>query len=81
MMFFWHCVHFGWEEEAGCFAFRLFVKSVLSDVICLLPLGVIYRLCSVIVALYTVDSRYLKVQGTLRNTTRYPYLDISDLQN
>ena len=28
----------------------------------------------------TVDSRYLEVHGTLRNTSRYPYLDISDLQ-
>ena len=28
-----------------------------------------------------VDSRYFKVQGTLWNTSRYPYLDISDLQN
>ena len=30
---------------------------------------------------YTVDSRYLEVQGTLLNTSRYPYLDISDLRN
>ena len=29
----------------------------------------------------TVDSRYLEFQGTLWNTSRYPYLDISDLQN
>ena len=29
----------------------------------------------------TVDSRYLEVQGTLRNTSRYLYLNISDLQN
>ena len=29
----------------------------------------------------TVDLRYLEVQGTLCNTSRYPYLDISDLQN
>ena len=29
----------------------------------------------------TVDSRYLEIQGTLWNTSRYPYLDISDLQN
>ena len=26
-------------------------------------------------------SRYLEFQGTLWNTSRYPYLDISDLQN
>ena len=31
--------------------------------------------------LITVDSRYLELQGTLWNTSRYPYLDISDLQN
>ena len=30
---------------------------------------------------FTVDSRYLEFQGTLWNTSRYPYLDISDLQN
>ena len=29
----------------------------------------------------TVDSRYLEFQGTLLNTSRYPYLDISELQN
>ena len=29
----------------------------------------------------TVDSRYLEFQGTLWDTSRYPYLDISDLQN
>ena len=29
----------------------------------------------------TVDSRYLKIQGTLWNTSRYLYFDISDLQN
>ena len=29
----------------------------------------------------TVYSRYLEVQGTLWNTSRYLYLDISDLQN
>ena len=28
----------------------------------------------------TVDSRYLKFQGTVWNTLRYSYLDISDLQ-
>ena len=30
--------------------------------------------------IYTVDSRYLEVEGTLWNTSRYPYFDISDLQ-
>ena len=29
----------------------------------------------------TVDYHYFEVQGTLLNTLRYPYLDISDLQN
>ena len=29
----------------------------------------------------TVDSRYLEFQGTFWNTSRYPYFDISDLQN
>ena len=29
----------------------------------------------------TVDSRYLEVLGNVWNTSRYPYLDISDLQN
>ena len=31
--------------------------------------------------LYTVDPRYLEVQETIWNTSRYPYLDWSDLQN
>ena len=31
--------------------------------------------------IYTIDSHHLEVQGTLRNISRYPYLDISDLQN
>ena len=29
----------------------------------------------------TVDSRYLEVEGTIWNTSRYPYFDMSDLQN
>ena len=29
----------------------------------------------------TIDSRYLEFQGTLWNALRYPYLDISELQN
>ena len=29
----------------------------------------------------TVDSCYLEVEGTLWNTSRYPYSDISDVQN
>ena len=28
----------------------------------------------------TVDSRYLELQGTLWNSSRYPYFDISDLR-
>ena len=28
---------------------------------------------------YTVDSHYLKIEGTLLNTSSYPYFDISDL--
>ena len=30
---------------------------------------------------YTINSSYLEFQGTLWNTSRYPYLDISELQN
>ena len=29
----------------------------------------------------TVDSRYLELEGTRWNTSRYPYFDISDVQN
>ena len=29
----------------------------------------------------TVDSRYLELEGTLWDTSRYPYFDISDVQN
>ena len=32
-------------------------------------------------AKYTINSRYLEVQGTHWNTSRYPYFDLSDLQN
>ena len=28
---------------------------------------------------YTVDSRYLEIEGTLKNSSRYPNFDISDL--
>ena len=35
---------------------------------------------SVLILLNTVDSRYLAVQMILWNTSRYPYLDISDLR-
>ena len=28
---------------------------------------------------YTVDSRYLEIEGTLKNSSRYPFFDISDL--
>ena len=34
-----------------------------------------------IVDLNTVDSRYLEFQGTVWNTSRYPYFNISDSQN
>ena len=27
----------------------------------------------------TVDSRYLEIEGTLKNTSKYPHFDISDL--
>ena len=27
----------------------------------------------------TADSRYLEIERTLKNTSRYPYFDISDL--
>ena len=30
---------------------------------------------------HAVDSRYLEVEGTRWNTSRYPYFDISDVQN
>ena len=35
----------------------------------------------ILISQITVDPHYLKVQGTLRYTSRYPNLDISDLQN
>ena len=33
----------------------------------------------VVLYIATVDSRYLEIKGTLRNTSRYPHFDISDL--
>ena len=41
----------------------------------------LWLICSRTEILHTVDSRYLEFQMTLWNTSRYPYLDISDLQN
>ena len=35
--------------------------------------------CGAEISLNTVDSRYLEIEGTLKNTSRYPYFDISDL--
>ena len=42
-----------------------------------------YKVDSIYKTIYLniVDSRYLEFQRTLWNTSRYPYLDISDLQN
>ena len=38
------------------------------------------RICKGSIKYYnTVDSRYLEIEGTLRNSSRYPYFDISDL--
>ena len=36
-------------------------------------------LCLISFDVITVDSRYLEIEGTLLNTSRYPYFDISDL--
>ena len=38
-------------------------------------------LLDAVAQLRTVDSRYLEVQWTLWNTSRFPYLDISDLHS
>ena len=32
----------------------------------------------ILLNLNIVDSRYLEIEGTLKNTSRYPYFDISD---
>ena len=37
------------------------------------------RFPNVVVIDYTVDSRYLEIEGTLKNSSRYQYFDISDL--
>ena len=34
---------------------------------------------TLIIKWHTIGSRYLEVQGILWNTSRYPYLNISDL--
>ena len=46
------------------------------------PIHVLQRRCSLLsrVISYTVDSRYIEFQGTRWNTSRYPYLEISELQ-
>ena len=35
--------------------------------------------CPLMIVRNTVDSRYLEIEGTLKNSSRYPYFDISDL--
>ena len=69
-------------------ALRVNMSSLQSKLDCVASsqTGFIYR-CFHCLLLYrctiqnTVDSRYLEVQGTLWNTSRYPYLDISDFKN
>ena len=50
------------------------------NVVCPLGYVLLYKRMYFHTILYTV-SRYLKVQETLWNTSRYPYHDISDLHN
>ena len=40
-----------------------------------------YKGKKIYVMIHTVDSHYLEIQGTLWNTSRLPYFDISDLWN
>ena len=39
-----------------------------------------YNMDAVYKTKYTIDSRYLEFQGAHWNTSRYPYLDISELR-
>ena len=54
---------------------RFFDRQTPDGKTIYLPRGEIYR----IVEINTVDTRYLEFQGTVWNTSRYPYFDISAL--
>ena len=44
-----------------------------------LTLESVIREAAALHKLITVDSRYPEIEGTLKNSLRYPYFDISDL--
>ena len=46
---------------------------------CVFNSSVVNRLMTRTFIAHTVDSRYLEIEGTLINSSRYPYFDISDL--
>ena len=74
-----------WEELSIRFSVRVFRERLWISV-CIFPFGVedgMWYWIGLIPdhCLSTVDSRYLELEGTLWNTSRYPYFDISDFQN
>ena len=71
-----HCDHLVGEEIAGCFAFLWLMLVyclvfVVSSSLC--HRLVMFCDCGSSLISNTVDTHYLEVQGTFRNTSRYPY--------
>ena len=58
------------------FFFLMFSKLYILSIYVFGPKNVLATLAML---LNTVDSRYLEIEGTLKNSSRYPYFDISDL--
>ena len=66
----------GWRQHFfHCIRLEIPCKSTPQEMICM-KCQVLYTLF----ILSTVHSRYLEFQGTLWNTSRYPYLDKTELR-
>ena len=66
------------ETNIPYLAYCLPLVTTCTCVVCTLHSWV--GTCSLLSTQSTVDSRCLEVKGTLWNTSRHPYLDLSDLQ-
>ena len=69
------------QTSLGPWKYVLDMVVLATDLQVARQMGIFYG-CFFLELLYnTVDSRYFEVQGTVWNSSRYPYFDISDWQN
>ena len=53
------------------------IKDIIQTCLSRLEINVWWLFCDILPLMTsTVDSRYLEVEGTLKNSSRYPYFDI-----